>query len=679
MWLGQNSQSTYSQHFFTPHKEKKYSISNEEITDIPAKLKCLDEACMNCVDEYIKNKNIPRLPKHQRMNAIQVKLSHDRKRVAVMDNGRGIPAKNAEGVYLHLMYGENFDDALKKDHVAGQNGVGISLVRIVSNYFRVITHNGKETYTKVFTPTKEFVAKLKDLKYTRDQIRKICLSFDEHGHIHACREIKKAHERELLTVMKRSGMTESIRKNLKGLRGTLVEFELNPLYFNGLDVSFNLKRLRQYLQDIAMTNPGLQVSLVHDDKTDRFEFKKGMEDIFKTLEMPYYRLYFDNKDANNPVCFESFIFGEPGMRLAWVNSNFASLGGSPMEYFENRICDEARKKQAITSYEKKLKTSATRNDVRQCFHIIHNWHILHPRFKSQDKSYLINDLNEEIRKAIEQHLEKLIRKTDLLNKLKAQMEKRTRLKALDEAAKSLRRTNKINVPKLIPATGNLKAEGRMLFIAEGDSAIAGLRPARDPKIHALFPLKGKPLNVKGMALAKAIQNEEIKNLISIIGLPLEGKVESRHALNYEKISVITDADYDGYAIRSLVFNFFFEYWPELYTWGLIYYSSAPLYEVDVINQEKKRKVFYCLDNSEYEALMKKIKKSGASVLRKKRNKGLGETSKSAMKYTVENCLTRVNIPHLKDAQKTQNLWFHKDFAQSRRKTIAEYSQLFFDD
>ena len=261
MWLGQNSFSSYQQHFFTPTKNG-YAISHEEITDIPAKLKCLDEACMNAVDEYNRNLNDRSLSKDKKMNHLEVALSDDRREVSVTDNGRGIPAENAEGVFLHLMYGENFDDELKKDHVAGQNGVGISLVRIVSSYFRAITHNKNKSYSKVFTATPAFVTALKGLNFSQEDIKRIVAYFDEHGRVEDCPVIKPAQQKAVRAVMSQEGMVESIKANAQKQHGTQVVFRLNEEYFNSLDVSFSLKLLRQYLQDIAMTSPGLKVSLV---------------------------------------------------------------------------------------------------------------------------------------------------------------------------------------------------------------------------------------------------------------------------------------------------------------------------------------------------------------------------------------------------------------------------------
>lgn len=376
---------------------------------------------------------------------------------------------------------------------------------------------------------------------------------------------------------------------------------------------------------------------------------------------------------------ETYLVIGQNKNLTWVNSIFAPQGGSAIEYLENRICDEVRKKSQIVALEKKLKTSSTRNDVRNCFHMYVNARLLNPRFKSQDKSYLINDLNEDIRNAVDKHLDKFIKKTGLLEEIKLQMEKRTQLKAFEDAQKGLKKASRMNIPKLMPPTGKQGDPGRVLFVAEGDSAIAGLRPARNPKLHGLFPLRGKPLNCKGLSIAKAIANEELKNIVAIVGLPLDQKVKSLDELNYEKVSIITDADFDGYAIRSLMLSFFYEYWPELFELGFIHISSAPLYEVDVKFGDKKKETIFCIDDKDYEDLIKRVEKGGGEITRKKRNKGLGETGKEAMKFAVEECMTKITIGNKKEASKIQSLWFHKDYAEQRRDAISEYAMSVIED
>jgi DNA gyrase subunit B len=680
MWLGQNSLSNFHQHFFTKNKEGIYEISHEEIEDIPAKIKCIDEACMNAVDEYRKNQNDKSIPEKDKMSKLIVSLTADRKRVSISDNGRGIPANNAEGVYLHLMYGENFDDKVKEDHVAGQNGVGISLVRMVSTFFRVKTVNKGTMYKKTFTLTEEIRKLIRSFKYTKEENERIFLYFDEHGSFKECTLLTPDQIVKLNPLLEKSNLVEVIQKVKPEDRGTTVEFELDPQYFNGLDVSFNVDLVRQYLQDIAMTNPGLEVQFITKQGKDKFKFKKGLDEIFSQSEAIYYKMDYNDKQAVSQISMESFIVIGQNKTLTWVNSIHAPLGGSAVEYLENRICDEVRKKNTIVALEKKLKTQCTRNDVRNCFHMYLNLRILNPRFKSQDKSYLINDLNEDMRKAVDKHLDKMLKKTGLLDEVKMQMEKRTQMKALEDAQKGLRKASKNNIPKLIPPTGKPTDEGRILFVGEGDSAIAGLRPARNPKYHGLFPLRGKPLNCKGMSLAKALANEEIKNIVAILGLPLNDKVKSISELNYDKISIITDADFDGYAIRSLMLSFFYEYWPELYELGFVHISNAPLYEVDVKNgKDGKKETVFCIDDADYDKLVARLKKEGGEITRKKRNKGLGETGIEAMKFAVNECMIKITLTSKKNAKNIQDLWFHKDLADKRREAISEYSMSAIQD
>ncbi len=187
------------------------------------------------------------------------------------------------------------------------------------------------------------------------------------------------------------------------------------------------------------------------------------------------------------------------------------------------------------------------------------------------------------------------------------------------------------------------------------------------------------MNCKGMSLAKAMQNEEMKNIVAILGLPLDQKVKSVDELNYDRVSIITDADFDGYAIRSLMLSFFYEYWPELFDLGVINISAAPLYEVDVKWKDAKKETVFCIDDAEYDKLVTKVTKNGGEITRKKRNKGLGETGKEAMKYAVDHCMTTITIGNKKSAKNIQDLWFHKDYAEKRREAISEYSMSRIED
>lgn len=104
-------------------------------------------------------------------------------------------------------------------------------------------------------------------------------------------------------------------------------------------------------------------------------------------------------------------------------------------------------------------------------------------------------------------------------------------------------------------------------------------------------------------------------------------------------------------------SFFYEYWPELFELGFIHISSAPLYEVDVKFGDKKKETIFCIDDKDYEDLIKRVEKGGGEITRKKRNKGLGETGKEAMKFAVEECMTKITIGNKKKPLKSKAFGF----------------------
>ena len=211
MWLGQNSKATVSQHFFV-NKRSGYEIEHEEVEIIPAVWKCLDETCMNTIDEYRKNQSDKKVKPKDRMNRLEVVLSDDRKTVTVTDNGRGIPMDNVEGVYLHLMYGENFDDLVQQDHVAGQNGVGVSLVRMVSESFRVTSINGGREYQRRFTADDSFKKLLGTFRLNQADQDAVLLYFDEHGHVNDTPLLTDGQKEKCVKLMQKNLMTERVKK-----------------------------------------------------------------------------------------------------------------------------------------------------------------------------------------------------------------------------------------------------------------------------------------------------------------------------------------------------------------------------------------------------------------------------------------------------------------------------------
>jgi DNA gyrase subunit B len=163
-----------------------------------------------------------------------------------------------------------------------------------------------------------------------------------------------------------------------------------------------------------------------------------------------------------------------------------------------------------------------------------------------------------------------------------------------------------------------------LYLVEGDSAGGSAKQGRDRNFQAILPLRGKILNVEKAQEHKIYENEEIKNIITALGVSF-GTEEDEKALNmeklrYHKIIIMTDADVDGSHIRTLILTFFFRYMHALIDEGYLYIALPPLYLLKRGKQER-----YCWTEEERERLVKEMAPEGKEdSVNVQRYKGLGE-------------------------------------------------------
>ena len=169
----------------------------------------------------------------------------------------------------------------------------------------------------------------------------------------------------------------------------------------------------------------------------------------------------------------------------------------------------------------------------------------------------------------------------------------------------------------------------MLF-RSGDSAGGTAKQARVRQYQSILPLRGKPLNVQKKTALQALQNEEIKTLISAIGAGFNRSFDVEKT-KYKKVIILSDADQDGMHIRCILLTFFFKYMRDLVNAGYVYIGMPPLYKVF-----KKDTVEYAYDDSELDEKIKKVGK-GYSL---QRYKGLGEMSADQLWDTTMNPATR---------------------------------------
>lgn len=183
---------------------------------------------------------------------------------------------------------------------------------------------------------------------------------------------------------------------------------------------------------------------------------------------------------------------------------------------------------------------------------------------------------------------------------------------------------------------------REVYIVEGDSAMSSCKMARNAEFQAVFPVRGKTLNCMKSTYDKIFKSEVVVNLLKVIGcgVELSGKVKGdlapfdRSALKWNRIIICTDADEDGYQIRTLILTMFYRLLPTLIKNGRIYIAESPLFEITC-----KDKIEFAYNEQEKVEIIKKL---GTQKYTLQRSKGLGENEPEMMWQTTMNPETKAS-------------------------------------
>lgn len=232
--------------------------------------------------------------------------------------------------------------------------------------------------------------------------------------------------------------------------------------------------------------------------------------------------------------------------------------------------------------------------------------------------------------------------------------------------------------KLVPAASKNPDEVS-LMLCEGDSALGGLKQARDANVTAIFPLRGKPLNAYDLTLGQVLKNQEWADLIQIVGAGVgkEFKVED---MNYSKIILLADSDADGSHIRALLIAGIHRLMPGLIEQGRLYAALPPLFSITTSGKNKEK--YYALNDVELDKLVSSLKKKGKKWDKITRHKGLGEYSPDILHEVVMDPETRVlKQITVDDAQRFEDvleLTMGKN-AAGRRDWIVDNRSLISED
>ena len=222
---------------------------------------------------------------------------------------------------------------------------------------------------------------------------------------------------------------------------------------------------------------------------------------------------------------------------------------------------------------------------------------------------------------------------------------------------------------------------RELYIVEGDSAMGSVKLSRDAEFQGIMPVRGKILNCLKADYSRIFKSEIITDLLRVLGCGVE--VKDKHVkdltsfdltnLRWSKIVICTDADFDGYQIRTLILTMLYRLVPTLIREGYVYIAETPLFELNT-----KDKTFFAYSEAEKAEILEKI---GNQKVTDARSKGLGENEPDMMWLTTMNPETRRLIKVMpEDAEKTA-FYFDLllgDNLAGRKDYIAENGSQYLD-
>lgn len=253
-----------------------------------------------------------------------------------------------------------------------------------------------------------------------------------------------------------------------------------------------------------------------------------------------------------------------------------------------------------------------------------------PYFANQAKTQLINDEVKPYIKSVltdESLYKNIIKKNrEWIDEIFQRCAERTQRKDENELERESKRNLRKKIPKLTDAN-NRDRKHCILALAEGDSAVSGAANVRNPKIHALLPLRGKILNAYDVQPKRILESQSTSDIMNAVGLII-GKKANREDLRYGQLWIMTDADVDGGNIQCLIVNFLYKFWPELFDPEdpFVYAFMTPY----IIAEKGKESKYWYADNYHE---FKPDEWKGWTITR---CKGLGTLQKADWKYSFQN-------------------------------------------
>lgn len=578
--------------------------------------------------------------------------------VSVRDYGRGVPmGLKSDGKYAYNQvfnelwaggkYKNNDEDGGSYEDSLGTNGVGATGTNYTSDFFQAISYNGK---------------------------RMLSVEFIEGVESNPLTEVKSDEQ-----------------------QGTKITWLPSAECFRGKG-EINDDFIETTLADQAIVNGGLKFVFTNEKtgEVKEFYYENGITEYINSITSEEHRLtdviYFNTEkkgrdnEADKDYRIKANVYfsfnRETSFNRYYHNTSWLANGGTPEDFIKNSftfVIDKFLKDQNL--YDKGEK-KVSFDDIADSLVIVTSTYSTISLFTDQTKKEMRSDfMKKEIIAWMREKLEiylvenpneaKVILAQVLVNKRSREKAEKTRL----DFKKKLSGTVN-NLTARVDGFVNCKSKDNTLtelYLVEGKSALGSTKMGRDEQIQAIYALRGKILNCLKADYDKIFKNEIIVDLIKLFGCGIE--VKSKHAkdlhtfdinnLRWSKIVITTDADVDGFHIRTLILTLIQRLMPTLIEEGYVYIVESPLYEI-----EQNDVSVFAYSDKEKDAIVAKMK--GNFTVQ--RSKGLGENTAEMMWDTTMNPETRKLIKVMpEDIEKTTQVFdmFLGDDLDGRKKFIEE--------
>lgn len=590
------------------------------------------------------------------------------KSIEVQDFGRGIPMDynekeqryNWELVFCELYAGGkyNTNSGGSYEYSLGLNGLGLCSTQYASEYMDAEIHKNGIKYIMHFkegNPVGELIREPYSKKDTGSRIHwkpdlKVFTDID----------VPLSYYQE--TIKRQSVVNAGVRFILKDQTGTNTFDTYEYIYENGIE---------DYVREFVGENDAMTAVQVW--QTER----KGRD----RADKPEYKV-----KINAALCFSN----KKQLKEYYHNSSFLEHGGAPEKAVKSAFVSQIDAYLKANSKYLKTDGKISFQDVEDCLVLVVSSFSTQTSYENQTKKAITNKFIQEAMTDFFRHqlevyfIENPLDAEKIANQVLVNMRSRVKAESTRlNLKKTLQSSNDLTnrVEKFVDCRSKDISE-REIFIVEGDSALGACKQARDSSFQAIIPVRGKILNCLKAEYNKIFKSDIIVDLVKVLGCGVEVNSKSNKDLSsfnldnlrWNKVIICTDADVDGFQIRTLILTMIYRLMPTLIKEGKVYIAESPLYEI-----RSKDETWFCYTEKEKQEMLETL---GDRKFTIQRSKGLGENEADMMWLTTMNPKTRrlikVEPDYSPEAVAAKFDLLLGDNLQGRKDHIAENGHLYLE-